>query len=141
MGLHMKGRGAKLTLFFDGVKQEPLDVESWSVKPVKVQVADAVCGEDRDRLDSLTRHYAMSLKCFNQSASKLVSLAEYDQASDANALQDVDVGMRLTDRRNGRTLWSLTECVIDDWNWANGGQNENQMVDIPLRGTIFKKIG
>jgi hypothetical protein len=137
---HMKGTGSILTLFLDGAKQRPLDVESWSIKPVKVQVADAVCGERRDRLDSLVRHYMLSLKCFNETAAKLVMLTGYDESSDTNSIEDVALALRLTDRRNGHTLWSLLDAVIDDWNWACGGQKENQMVDIPIRGTEFKRV-
>lgn len=137
---HMKGRGCRLTLFIAGQKADPLDVEKWNAKRVAAQVADRVCGEDRDRLDSLTQHYALSLSCFNQTAAKLVKMVEYDESSDNNALQDVVTGMKLTDRNNGAVLFALTECVIDDWSWTNGGQNENVMVEIPIRGRYLKKI-
>ena len=136
----MKGRGARLTTFIDGAKLEPLDVESWNLKPVKIQVADAVCGENRDRLDSLTRHYAGALKCFNANVTKLKALKKYDQASDDNAPQEVAIAFKLTDRSNGRSLWMLSDITIDDWNWTVGGRDENQMVDIPFRGTDFDDV-
>ncbi|WP_438029015.1 hypothetical protein [Sorangium sp. So ce233] len=136
----MNGKGAFLTLFIGGVKQEPLEVESWDLGPVVEKIEDNVCGEDRARLDREISHYTLSLSCFNSTASKLKAMLQYDESVDANEQPSVDLGLRLTDKRNGRSLLSCTEGCIDDWKWAVGGRTARQKLTIPIRVRYAKPI-
>ena len=137
---HMRGRGARLTVFEAGVQFPPLDVDSWNLKPVKVQVADRVCGEDRDRLDSLIQHYMLSLKCFNQTGEKIKKLLKYDASGDNGTRDDVDAAVKLTDPKGGTLLLAMRDAVIDDWELSNGGQNDGVMVNIPIRGRYVEDL-
>ena len=136
----MNGKGAFLTLFLGGVKLEPLEVESWDLGPVVEKIEDNVCGEDRARLDREVSHYTLNLTCFNSTAKKLKELLRYDQLVDNNEQPSVDLGLRLTDKSNGRSLYSCTEGVIDDWKWAQGGRTARAKTTIPIRVRHAKPI-
>ncbi len=137
----MNGRGSLLTLFIAGDKLEPLDVESWDLGPVVEKIEDNVCGEDRARLDREISHYTLSLSCFNETAKKLQALLNYDASVDANAQPDVALGLRLTDKRNGKSLYVCKDAVIDDWKWTQGGRTARSKLTIPIRCRHAKPIG
>lgn len=135
-----KGRHATLSLFIDGTKTAPLTAESHEVKQVTEEIADAVNGENRDRLDKVIKHYALSLKCFNETAEKLKTLLGYDAALDDDDQQAVQFGLKLKERK-GSSSFTMTECVIDGWTWTGGqGQAARAMIDIPIRGRYFKAL-
>lgn len=136
----MKGKGAILTLFIDSNKVDALDVETWSIEPVKEEIADGVNGEDRDRLDAEIKYYKLDLSCFNATADKLKKILDYDDSLDEDAADPVQFGVKLKSTDGTSDLFTLKECVIDSWKWASGGRVNRQMLTIPIRGTRFKKL-
>lgn len=137
---HMRGRGARLTIFRGGRQFPALDVDSWELKEVATLIADRVCGEDRDRLDKLINHYSLSLKCHNQTGDKIKSLMQYDSQIEAGAAEDVDGAIKLTDPKGGQLLLALRSAVIDDWAVTNGGQTEVVSTNIPIRGRYLEDL-
>jgi len=139
-GKFMNGKGAFLTLFVGDTKTAPLSAESWNVKRVAEEIADGVNGEDRERLDSETKHYELSVKCFNETVEKLKTLLGYDASLDNSNQPEVSFGLKLRDKAGKSDLFGMTECSIGSWEWASGGQTARSMLTIPIRARYFKAL-
>lgn len=137
----MNGKGSFLVLYIGGEKLEPLDVESWDLGPVVEKIEDNVCGEDRARLDKEISHYTLSLSCFNATATKLKGMLRYDERLDVNEQPDVQLGLRLVDKQNGRSLYACKDAIIDDWKWASPGRTQRSKLTIPIRCRFARAIG
>ncbi len=134
-----KGTQSIVTLFIAGQKTDPLTAESWSVKKNTEEISDGVNGESADRLDSELKSYSLSLKCFNESAAKWKTLVGYDQNLIDDAAPTIQFGVKIQER-GGSSSFTLTECVIDGWEWASGGRTGRMMLTIPIRGRHFKEL-
>jgi hypothetical protein len=138
--MFMKGKDSVLVLFVKQVKVAALDVQEYTLKPDIEKIADDVDGEDRSRPDKVINLYDLSLKCFNATADKLVTILDYDVTLDTNEQPQVDFGLQLKEIGGGTRQFALEECVIDDWEWAGGGRKDRSMLSIPIRGRYFKKL-
>ena len=139
MSTFRKGRHSKVTLFIDGSKTAPLTCESWSIKKNTEEISDGVNGESADRLDSELKSYALSLKCFNESADKLKTMINYDQSLIDDDMPKIQFGVKIVET-SGSTSATLLECVIDGWEWASGGRTARQMLTIPIRARQIKEL-
>ncbi len=134
-----KGTHSTVTLFIGGSKTPPLTTESWSIKKNVEEISDGVNGESSDRLDSELKSYSLSLKCFNEDASKLALLVGYDQNLIDDAPPTIQFGLKIKETSGSRSF-TLLECVIDGWEWANGGRTARQMLTIPIRARRLKGL-
>lgn len=134
------GKNAKVTFLQDNTKV-PVDVTSWSVKRNATKVNDGVGGEDRDRLDSITNYFDISLTCKQVGIEDLKKLLEDIDNEDA-LVAPLDKALAFTIKPNdgSKASFVATEVTVDDWDWASGGRTERQTLTIPLRARYFREV-
>lgn len=138
--MFVKGKDSTLVLFVKQVKVAALDVQEYTVKVDIEKIADDVDGEDRSRLDKVINFYDISLKLFNATGDKLITVLDYDITLDTNQQPQVDFGFQLKEIGGSTRQFAAEECVIDDWEWAGGGRKDRSMLTVPIRARYFKKL-
>jgi len=136
-----KGKDAKVIFFQDG-KQIPVDVDSWSVKPNVTDIADGVCGEERDRLDYEINYYDINLECKQQTTDALEAVLDDGDNQDAHVLpldKSVAFSLKCNDGTN-RAFAAGGDVTIGAWDFSAGGRTERNKFTLPLRSQYFKKI-
>jgi hypothetical protein len=135
------GKDTKVVFFIDGAKVT-VDVTSWSAKPNVTDANDGVCGEDRDRLQTITNFYEVSLTCKQTGVDDLKKLLVDTDNDDAAALPlDKQIGI-LVRPHNGTSVGFVTsgDTAIGGWDWASPGRSERQTLTIPIRAQYFKPV-
>jgi hypothetical protein len=138
---HANGKDATLIFFIDGTPASEFDVKSWEVQRNATDIADGVCGEDRDRLDSITNFYSIDIDCFSRTAKLLDAfLAEQDN-DDANAAPtNKTVSLILKPRDGSKKGYNASEVSLGGWRFGAGGRSDRVMTKVPLRARYFKSV-
>lgn len=135
----LSGKDGLFRLFLGGPDIQ-LKTKTWSIKKNAVKVADGVCGEDRDRLQTITNYFEVSSDVFLNNTLQLDAMLNDIAQNDAGLAPLVASGaMRLRILDGSRASYTCGELVIDDWDIRNGGRTDRLMMGLPMRFRYFKK--
>lgn len=138
---HAAGKDATLVFFIDGAPASEFDVKSWEVQRNATEIADGVCGEDRDRLDSITNYYSMDIDCFSRTAKLLDALLGEQANDDANAAPtSKTVSFVLKPRDGSKKGYNAREVALGNWRFGAGGRADRIMTKVPLRARYFDSV-
>lgn len=132
------GKNSKFLFFYDG-QQVTLHVQNWSVKPNVTEAADGVCGEDRDRLQTMVNFYEISVTAWNTDLAPVEKLLANIDNNDAN-VQPKDKTAVLSIKPNDGTsaAFVASEISIGAWELSVGGRTERATLTVPMRARFFK---
>lgn len=136
----VRGKDSTLKLFITGNPVQ-VDVKSWTIKREVTKVSDPVCGEDRDRLDTVTNFYSINLQVYYGTAKLLKALLEDQENDDAGALPlERDVAGVLREKGGAKGAMRLTGVTLDDWDIGAGSRADSVMVNLPLRSQYVDEV-
>lgn len=138
---HFSGKNTKILLFIRGTKVGSFDVMSWEVGPVGTQVADGVCGEDRDRLDFIIGHYSLSLTGQEATTKTLNALLAMQREIDLNVtIEESAIVLQFKPNDGTQAAYQARQAVFDDWRLRVGGRAERGQKTIPIRARYFEPL-
>lgn len=136
------GQNAKLQLFYKGQKfGDEMDVMSWDASENVTEVSDGVCGEDRDRLDTILNSITINLTMKLVNFDKIDALLSHRADQDAQAPGDIALGMLLSPRaKTGGVTYSFSECAFGAMKLAAGGRTDRLQHTQPVRARYWNKV-
>lgn len=136
------GQNAILQLFYKGNKLgDEMDVVSWDASENVTDVNDGVCGEDRDRLDTILNFIVVSLTMKLATFDKIDAIIQHRADQDAQAPGDIALGMHLSPRAKGNgVIYSFSECAIGAMKVAAGGRTDRLQLTKTVRARYWNKL-
>ena len=136
-GPHWSGRQAVFSFYLDNDKVV-LNTKSWSCKPNVTEIADGVCGEERDRLDTVTNYYELQVEAFLADLKPVIAMLKDTANRDQNVLP-LKKQATLTIKPNDGSKFAFvaSEMTLGAWELAVAGRNDRAMIKIPLRARYF----
>lgn len=138
---HAAGKDATIVFFIDGNPTQEIDCKSWEMQRNATEINDGVCGEDRDRLDSITNFFVIDVECFTKTAKVLDALLA-DQAVDDSgaAATEKNFSLVLKPRDGSKKGYSAREVSLGAWRIGAGGRTDRIMTKVPLRARYFDPV-
>lgn len=137
---HMMGANSLVTFYLNSAKKQ-VNCKSWKVSRDAEKIADGVNGESRDRLDTATNFFVVSLDIWIPDAKILDAFIDAQQVDDDGVEPlPVDFSIVLRPRDGTKVGYRLDEGTIDDWSLESGGRTDRLMVTAPMRFRHFKKV-
>lgn len=136
-GPHWGGRNAVFSFYQDNAKVV-LNTKSWSCKPNVTEVADGVCGEDRDRLDSQVNYYELQVEAFLSDLKPVIAMLADTANRDQNVLplrKQATLSIKPND--GSKVAFAASEVTIGAWELSVAGRTDRAMIKIPLRARYF----
>ena len=136
----LAGKNFKAKLFIDG-SGAPIDVKSIDVKANVTEIAEGICGEDRDRLQAITNYYEINLTLKIVTTEIIKKLAANSDNDDANVQPLAKDLALIAQPNNGLTEgFSFSEITLGAWALSIGDRKELANVTIPMRARYFKAV-
>lgn len=105
------------------------------------EVADPICGEDRDRLQFITSHYGVTINAMQQQTDLLNKfIAEQDQLDSRTLQKGSAVGILIFPNNGTQAAYQCQQYQLDKWKMNIGGRSERNKMSIPGRCRYFKKL-
>jgi hypothetical protein len=116
-------------------------VKSTRVEEVAVEAEDGVNGEERDRLQKLTKYYRVTQEVYQDSGSQIFENYLANQANeDANQPQlPLAGGLVFTYLNGSKGGFTLSGCSLGPLNHNESGRTERNMNTITYRAQYFNK--
>lgn len=129
--------------FIIGGNSLVLAVKSWDIGRNVTKINDGVCGETRDRLDTLTNYFEITLTCWQTNTKDAVEKFISDHALDDSGVAPTDksAAIIIKPRDGSKAAYTAKGLVLDDWKLNSGGRTERVMLAVPLRSQTFEKAG
>lgn len=136
------GQNAILQLFYKGNKYgDEMDVVSWDATENVTEVNDGVCGEDRDRLDTILNFIVVSLTMKVVLFDKIDAMIQHRADQDAQAPGDIALGMSLSPRAKGKgATYGFSECTLGAMKLSAGGRADRLQLTKTVRARYWNKI-
>lgn len=136
----MAGKNFKAKFFIDG-SGIPIDVKSIDVKANVTEIAEGVCGEDRDRLQTITNYYEINLTFKLVSTEVIKRLVQDSDNDDLNVMPLQKDFALIAQPNNGLTEgFSFREMAIGSWGLNIGDRKELANFTLPIRARYFKAV-
>lgn len=136
----MAGKNFKAKFFIDGTGI-PLNIKSFDVKANVTEIAEGICGEDRDRLQTITNYYEINLTVKAISTDVIKSLLKDSDNDDSNVEPLQKDFALIAQPNNGLTEgFCFRDMTIGAWALNVGDRKELANVTIPLRARYFKAV-
>jgi len=135
-----KGKDAKLIFSFleDKLIVDHVDFE---VTREGEEIADPVCGEDRDRLDFVTTHYDVVFNAMQQKTDQIKAFIKEQKAKDARTLpKGSSVGILIFPNDGTVAAFQCRGYVLGKWKFGYGGRKERNKLAIPGRCQYFDDL-
>jgi hypothetical protein len=132
------GKDSQVILMQDNDKVV-VDVQGWNVKPNLVKAADGICGEDRDRLQSIINFYDLNIQGKQETLLAMTAFLDAQENLDAG-VADLERGLFLRIQPLDGTsaaFGTRGQCTLDDWDFRADGRTERNQLNIPLRAQYF----
>ena len=136
-GPHWGGKNASFKFYLNG-NPVVLNVKSWSCKPNVTEIADGVCGEDRDRLDTITNYYEFQVEAFLSDLRPVAALLSDTANRDQNVLPyRKEVSLTIKPNDGSKSAFVASEMSIGAWDLGVGGRTDRAMLKVPFRSRYF----
>lgn len=137
---HLKGNKATLVFFIAGNPAGEFDVKSWEVTRNATEINDGVCGEDRDRLDSVTNFYGIDVECFSPTAAMIDTLLDEQANDDASGIPTAKTVSFILKPPGQKKGYNAREVALGAWRVGAGGRSDRLMIKVPLRARYFEQV-
>jgi hypothetical protein len=136
-----KGKDSTIVFFLDDKQVKPFDVIDWEIQAQGEKVQDAVCGEDRDRLEFVITHYNISLNLKQQRTEVLDAILEHQNQVDSRALPKPSaVAFILRPNDGTKKSYEARGYCPDDWSAGTEGRVARNKFAMPGRSQYFKPV-
>jgi hypothetical protein len=137
--LFLRGLAATVRVY---VASQPkiLNIKSWAIKELVVEVQDEVGGELRARFDVVTEGYDFTFECYEDSQTALLESCLLGNANDDafNPPLAVASGFRFVYRNGGQAkAFTLNGCTRPPIDLKSGGRTEAAMHSGHVRAQYF----
>jgi hypothetical protein len=135
---NIKGKNAKLTfqLSQDNGKSKNLVIRctSWELKPNVTEIADGICGEDRDDIDVEINFYEVQFECLVRNTELLSAFLNHQRGRDLKvAMAESAVGILIQPNDGTQAAFQVRKYVLGAWSFGAGGRVERIKVPVPGR--------
>ena len=136
----VKGQQSVFKFFLDG-NEVILNTKSWNCKANVTKIADAVNGEERDRLDRVVNYFEISAECFNRDM-KVLDAAIKDIENDDQSVTPLDKvgGVRIKVLDGSRKAYQCKELVLDDFDITASERAPRTMSKLTMRCRYFSAV-
>jgi hypothetical protein len=134
------GKNAKLLFSF---LQATLVVDYVDIELTREgqEVADPVCGEDRDRLQFITTHYDVTINAMQQKTDLINRFMAEQDALDARTLPAPSaVGILIYPNDGSQAAYQCQGYILGKWKLGIGGRTERNKMAIPGRCRYVKSL-
>jgi hypothetical protein len=138
----LRGLGATVRVYINNAPKV-LNIKSWAIKELVVEVEDQVGGELRARYDVVTNGYDFTFECYEDSSTALIESQLLGNANDDAFNPPINVagGFRFEYRNGGQakafTLNGLTRPPLD---LKSSGRTDAAMHSGHLRAQYFNQV-
>lgn len=134
------GKDSKLKFFFED-KTLVLDVMSWSIKPNVVEAADGICGEDRDRLQTIINFYEVSVEGKQEKLATLKEFLKDQQRLDDRVLAaEKAVGVLIFPLDGTQAAYQCREYTLGAWELSAKSRTDRNALVVPGRCRYFDEL-
>lgn len=134
------GKDSKLKFFFED-KSLVVDNMEWRVKREGVEAADGVCGEDRDRLQTITNYFSMTVTGKQQKLDAIVAFIEEQTRLDDRVLpKEKAVGILIFPADGTQAAFQCREYTLGLWEFGAKGRTERNDLSVPGRCRYFDSL-
>lgn len=119
-----------------------INIKSWAIKELVVEVEDQVNGELRARYDVVTNGYDFTWECYEDASTALLESCLLGNANDDafNPPLNVASGFRFEYRNGGQAkAFSLNGCTRPPIDFKSGGRTEAGMHSGHVRASYFNQ--
>jgi hypothetical protein len=127
---------AAILRFYVASQPKVINIKSWALKEVVVEVVDQVGGELRARVDVVTDYYDLTAEAYEDSNTALLESCLLGNANDDafNPPIQVAAGLRLEYRNGGQSkAFTLNSATRSPMDLKSGGRTEALMHSIHIR--------
>lgn len=135
--------GKDCTVTFNILSNLRLAVKSWECKAVVVDADDGICGEKRDRLQTIIKYFDLTLTCNQEETSVLDNLMRNIANDDSPGAAPLNKGLLLTIRTIGSgdsNYRASGDIVVGAFSFGTSGRTERNTITIPIRCQEFDKV-
>lgn len=137
---YWSGKDSKLKFFFED-KTLLIDVMSWSVKPNVVEAADGVCGELRDRLQTIINFYEVQIEGKQEKMAAIGEfLKEQQRLDDRVIAAEKAVGILIFPLDGTQAAYQCREYTLGAWELSAKARTDRNMLNVPGRCRWFDEL-
>jgi hypothetical protein len=135
-----KGKDVKLLISFREAKLI-VNHSDMEVTRKGEEIADGVCGEDRDRLDFVTSHFDVSINGWQEKLDAIAAFITEQKAKDARELpKQSSVGILIFPEDGTQAAFQCREYILGEWKMGWGGRKERNKLTMPGRCRYFDAL-
>jgi len=133
-------RGQQVVLrFFSGSSEVVLNAKNFKVTPNVTKIADPVCGEDRDRLDTVVNSFDFTADCYTRDLAILDAWLAKVVVDDAGvAPSAIGAGVRCAPRDGTRKAYVASDVAWDSVDTNVAGRTDRVMQSVTFRSRYYK---
>lgn len=106
-----------------------------------VEVADPICGEDRDRLQFIITHYDVTINAMQQKVDLLTRFLAEQEALDNHTLpKSSAIGILIYPMDGTQAAFQCQGYILGKWKMNIGGRSERNKIAIPGRCQFIKAL-
>jgi len=134
------GKNAKLVFTFMDATLV-VDYTDIEISREGTEVADPICGEDRDRLQFITSHYGVTINAQQQQTDLIKKfIKEQEQLDARNLLKGSSVIILIFPNNGTFASFQCQQYTLDKWKLNIGGRSERNKMALPGRCRYFREI-
>lgn len=119
-----------------------LYVKTWSVEEVAVEAEDGVNGEQRDRLQKITKYFRAMFDCYDDGSSQILQNLITNQANDDayNPQLPLAGGILFNYQNATKAAFVLNGCTMGPLKMNSPGRTERLNHALSLRAQYFATV-
>lgn len=116
--------------------------KTWSIEEVAVEAEDGVNGEQRDRLQKITKYYRCLFDCYDDGSSQTLQNLIINQTNDDNYNPQLPLagGVLFNYQNQTRAAFVLNGCSMGPLKVSGPGRTERIMHALSFRAQYFATV-
>jgi len=136
-----KGKNSTLIFMLRGKRVQEFNVVSWQVKREGTEIADPICGQNRDELDFETNYFSITVKVKSRTLKLIRALLAEQANRDAmTTLKDSAMGFVIKPNDGTKGNFQAVGYVMGGWDINVGGRVERNETSLPGRARDFLEL-